>query len=234
MLPLPFLVGFTIMSLSSLGIYAKGSKQPPARHHTYMHAAVAFIAATSYLAMAYGIGDVPKPDDTSATFVARYVDWSFTTPILLAGLVLSALHERGEKAGFLVAIIVLDVLMIIAGLLSSLATVQSAKLVWFGWSCVAFLGVLYILWVPLRAISRERGGAMDGAFNRNLVFLSVVWLLYPVVFAFGPELGGTLPEDASIWAILVLDVVSKVVYGFYADANIEKALGETGRAGWRP
>ena len=222
----PFFVGFVIMSLSSLAIYAKGSKVPPARHHTYFHATVPFIAATAYLAMTFAMGDVLKLDGT-ITFGARYADWAITTPILLAGLVTTALHDRKEASGFLVAIITLDVLMIVAGLISSLAIVPFVKLIWFLWSCAAFLGVLYILWLPLRAISRSYDDALSSAYDKNLVFLTVVWLLYPVVFVIGPEGVRGIDMNASAWAILVLDVIAKVVYAFFAASNIEKALGSS-------
>ncbi|MDD1452154.1 bacteriorhodopsin [Sphingomonas sp. H160509] len=52
--------------------------------------------------------------------MARYVDWSVTTPILLAGLVLLAFQEHGktgEVGGYLTSVIVLDVLMIVTGLI---------------------------------------------------------------------------------------------------------------------
>lgn len=219
----PFLVGFVIMSLACLAIYAKGSKLPPARHHTYFHATVPFIAATAYLAMTFGIGDLLKVDGT-VTLTARYADWAVTTPILLAGLVMTALHERKEASGFLVAIITLDILMILTGLISSLAVLPSMKLIWFVWSTAAFLGVLYILWGPLRALSRSYGGPLDSAYTKNLSMLSIVWVLYPVVFAIGPEGLRTIDPLASAWAILVLDVVAKVVYAFIAAANIEAAV----------
>lgn len=220
----PFLIGFVIMSLGSLAIYARGSKAPAIRHHTYFHATVPFIAATAYLAMTFGIGDFFKLDGT-VTFTARYLDWTFTTPILLSGLVMTALHERRENAGFLVSIIVLDVLMIVTGLISSFSTIPAMKLVWFVWSCAAFLGVLYILWGPLRAISRREGGTMDSAYNKNLMFLTVIWLLYPIVFAVGPEGVRSITSNATAWAILVLDVIAKVIYAFYSASNIEKAAG---------
>ena len=226
----PFLVGFVIMSLSCLAIYAKGSKAPEAVHQTYMHATVPFIAATSYLAMTFAIGDIVKLDGT-VTFVARYLDWTFTTPILLAGLVLTALHGRREMSGYLVAIITLDVLMIVTGLISSLAVAPVIKWVWFGWSCAAFLGVLYILWVPLRAVSVTLGGAMTGAYFKNVTALTVLWVLYPLVFAVGPEGVKSASTDATSWAILVLDVAAKVVYAFYAATNIERALREDGSLG---
>lgn len=221
----PFLVGFVIMSLSSLAIYAKGSKAPGAIHHTYMHATVPFIAATAYLAMTFAIGDLVKLDGT-VTFVARYLDWTFTTPILLAGLVMTALQRRREMAGYLVAIVTLDVLMIVAGLVSSLALVPVIKWIWFGWSSAAFLGVLYILWVPLRAANRALGGPMTAAYAKNLTALSVLWILYPIVFAVGPEGLRSLSNDATSWSILILDVAAKVVYALYAANNVEKAMDD--------
>jgi len=223
--PTPFLIGFVVMSLASLALYARGSKDAEIRHHTYFHSAVPFIAATSYLAMYYGIGTV-TPANGVATPVARYLDWSVTTPILLAGLVTLALHERpqGRGAGFMVAVIVLDVLMIATGLVSAMTTATAARLAFFCWSCAAFAGVLYVLWGPLAGISRAEGGGFDRAYRRNLVFLTLVWFGYPLVFAAGPEGLRALTPDAENWVVLVLDVVAKVAYAFAAAANVERAL----------
>ncbi len=220
--PTVFLVGFAIMSVSSLALYAKGSKQPEIRHHTYFHAVVPFIAATAYLAMWFGVGDITTPDGVT-TLSARYVDWSITTPILLTGLVMLGLHERGRSAGFIVSTIVLDVMMIVTGLISALSTTPDAKLAWFLWSCVAFAGVLYNLWVPVRSISAAEGGQMASAYTKNLTFLSVIWFLYPIVFAIGPEGFKSITALASAWAILALDVIAKVIYAFSSASNIEKA-----------
>lgn len=223
-----FLAGFTIMSLASLAIYATGKKTHPSGHHTLLHASVPFIAATAYLAMAFGIGTLIKPDGT-ATYFARYLDWSITTPILLASVVLVAFHERGrtgEVGGHLTAIIVLDVLMIVTGLVSSLAAVPVVKWVWFAWSCVAFVGVLYLLWGPLKTLAVSRGKPLGDAYTKNVAFLTVVWFLYPIVFAVGPEGLKIITDSASVWAILVMDVVAKVVYAFYAASNLDKALAQ--------
>ena len=223
-----FLIGFTIMSLGSLAIYATGKKTHPSGHHTLLHASVPFIAATAYLAMAFGIGTLLKPDG-AIVYLARYADWSVTTPILLSGLVLLAFHEHGrtgEVGGHLTAIIVLDVLMIATGLVSALAGPSPAKWIWYGWSCVAFLGVLYLLWGPLRALAQNRGAALGTAYNKNVAFLTVIWFLYPIVFLIGPEGMKIITDPASVWAILVMDVVAKVVYAFYAASNLDKALDQ--------
>ncbi|WP_242150320.1 bacteriorhodopsin [Sphingomonas sp. BAUL-RG-20F-R05-02] len=223
----PFLIGFSVMALASLAIYATGKKTAPLRHHTLLHASVPFIAATAYLAMAFGIGTLVKFDG-SATYFARYLDWSVTTPILLSGLVLVAFHERGrtgEVGGYLTSIIVLDVLMIVAGLISSVIDAPVVKWIWFAWSCAAFVGVLYLLWAPLRAIATQRGPALGAAYTKNVAFLTVIWFLYPIVFAVGPEGLKMISDPASVWAILVMDIIAKVVYAFYAAGNVDRALG---------
>lgn len=217
-----FLIGFIIMSVSSLAIYVRGSKAAEIRHHTYFHAVVPFIAATAYLAMYFGVGDITTADGTT-TLSARYADWAITTPILLTGLVTLGLHEHGRMSGFIVSTVVLDALMILTGLISALAPTQVMVWAWYGWSCAAFVGVLYNRWGPVRAISRAEGGPMTDAFAKNLTFLSVVWFIYPIVFAVGPEGVKAITPIASAWAILVLDVVAKVAYAFVSAGNIEKA-----------
>ncbi|MGK3140740.1 bacteriorhodopsin [Pantoea sp. C2G6] len=228
-----FMIGFSIMAIASLVIYATGGKKFPARHHTLMHASVPFIAATAYLAMAFGFGNLILNNGVTV-YLARYADWSITTPILLAGLVMLAFSENskpGEMGGFLTAIIVLDVMMIITGLVSSLAESVTAKWVWYLWSCAAFLGVVYLLWGPLRTIAAERGNALAGAYNRNVALLTVVWFIYPIVFLVGPEGLKIITDPVTIWAFLILDVIAKVFYAFYAAANLEKALSHTPRVG---
>lgn len=228
-----FLIGFSVMSLGSLAIYTTGKKSYPSIHHTLLHSSVPFIAATAYLAMAFGIGTLLSFDG-SITYLARYLDWSVTTPILLAGLVMTAMNEDGKAGtvgGYLTAIIVLDVLMIVTGLISSLAPASPAKWIWYIWSCVAFLGVLYLLWGPLLRQARSRGVALAGAYAKNLTFLTVIWFLYPIVFLLGPEGLKVITDPASVWAFLIMDIVAKVIYAFYAAANLDKALEHNGNDG---
>lgn len=227
-----FLIGFSVMSLASLAIYARGGKSSPSLQHTLLHASVPFIAATAYLAMAFGIGTLVRGDAT-LVYTARYLDWSVTTPILLAGLVMTAFHDRreeGAKGGFLTAIIVLDVLMIVTGLVSALAETAVIKWIWYLWSCAAFLGVLYLLWGPLRAIAASGGSALGQAYGKNVAFLTVVWFLYPIVFLVGPEGLKIVSDGTSVLAILVMDIVAKVIYAFYAASNFDKAIGTPARS----
>ena len=221
----PLLIGFVVMSLASIALYAHGSKDLSVRHHTFLHALVPFIAATSYLAMYLGTFVLTRSDGVTL-YVPRYVDWTFTTPLLLANLSLVSLHERSRSAGYITTIIGLDVAMILTGLLSALTVDPSQRLVWYLWSCAAFLGVLYMIWGPLRERSRSYGGKIDEVFRKNAAFLTVVWLIYPIVFALGPEGRGIISSTASVWSILVLDIVAKVVYGFVSGERLKSAEAE--------
>ena len=219
---LPLMIGFVIMSFGSLLIYTHGSKHPEIRHHTHFHAVVPFIAATSYLAMTLGLGVTAVDGET--LYLPRYVDWTFTTPILLVGLTLTGLHEHHRHSSYILPIVVLDVLMIVTGLFSAMADNAAERWIWYAWSCVAFAGVLYLLWVPLRAMAVERGEALGTAYQKNVAFLTVIWFLYPIVFLIGPEGLKIISDPTSVWAILIMDVLAKVVYAFYAAANLETAL----------
>jgi len=86
--------------------------------------------------------------------------------------------------------------MIVTGLISSLAAQPMAKWIWYGWSCVAFLGVLYLLWSPLQSQALSRGGPLGTANGKNLIFLTVVWF----VFLVGPEGLKLITDPASVWA----------------------------------
>ncbi|MBB3951512.1 bacteriorhodopsin [Aureimonas jatrophae] len=219
------LIGFIVMSIASIGIYVTGSKASAIRHHTQIHALVPFIAATAYLAMYLGTFVMDRGDGVTL-YVPRYGDWIFTTPLLLSSLVALALHEHPRQGGYVVAIVGLDALMILTGLLSAMSLDGSTRLVWFLWSCAAFAGVYFMLWGPLRERSASYGGALNEVYRKNALQLSVVWLIYPVVFAVGPEGLGIISGAASVWAILILDIIAKVVYGFTAGERLKKAEPE--------
>jgi len=47
--------------------------------------------------------------------------------------------------------------------------------------------VLYLPWRPLRTMAVEQDGALACAYGKNIVFLTVIWFLCPLVFLIGPE-----------------------------------------------
>ncbi|NII57075.1 bacteriorhodopsin [Sphingomonas aerolata] len=78
----------------------------------------------------------------------------------------------------------------------------------------------------MRSLALSRGAALGTAYGKNLTFLTVIWFLYPIVFLIGPEGLKLITDPASVWAFLIMDVIAKVVYAFYAAATLDKALAQ--------
>ncbi|MEW4448925.1 bacteriorhodopsin [Qipengyuania sp. JC766] len=220
-LTLPLVIGFVVMALGSLAIYAHGDKRTEYLHHTQFHSVVPFIAATAYLAMTLGIGRLELVSGETI-FLARYADWIVTTPILLTGLVMAGLHEHPRHSTYILPVVILDALMIVTGLLGALATNEAEKWIWFAWSCAAFVGIIWLLLGPVMRAAKALGGELTKVYTANLAFLLIVWSIYPLEWALGPQGLGLFDAVADAWVILVLDVTAKVIYGFVATARFKK------------
>ena len=194
-----------------------------------IHAIVPMIAAALYLLMSLNQGGVVI-DNGREFLYARYVDWSITTPLLLTGLALTAMDDLRKRLGLVLGLIGADVYMILTGLEAGYSPTSSAdKWIWFLMSCGAFLAVYWVIWWPLRAEARKAGNATT--YTRNAAILSVLWLLYPVVFLFGTD--GLLIISPALSAVCftVLDLVSKVGYGMLSTAETNAKFSREVRDG---
>lgn len=212
-----------IMLAGGLFLLLTGKRRTPAEElHTVCHGIVPLIAACSYMAMASGQGSVVLPADPAATaagagrifYFARYIDWTFTTPLLLLTLCNTAVHGGVKRPGAVLGIVLADLIMIVTAFAFGASEAAWLKWTWFLISCVAFLGVYYVIWVSnLQANAKERDDVRS-TYRRNASILSVLWLLYPLALAVSPDGLDTIGDAAAVLVIAVLDVVSKVVYGF--------------------
>lgn len=212
-----------VMFAGGLLILFVGRRRTAAEElHTVCHGIVPIIAACAYFAMATGQGAVLLPTDPAATagtgamrifYFARYIDWSVTTPLLLLTLCNTAMRSGPNRPGAIMGIVLADVLMIVTAFAFGASEVVWVKWAWFALSCLAFLGVYYVLWGPnLQANAQERDDTRS-TYRREAGLLSVLWLVYPVVLALAPDGLAIISDPASVLAIAVLDVVAKVVYG---------------------
>ena len=226
-----------VMAVGGLAILAVGKRRTAAEElQTVLHGTVPLIAACAYFAMAIGQGQVLLPvlgGGSRIFYFARYIDWTFTTPLLLVSVTVTAMHAGEKRAGALVGIVVADLMMIVTAFCFGASLVEWMKWTWFIVSCAAFLGVYYVLFLPnMQANARERDD-IRRHYKTNAVILSVLWLIYPVVLAVAPDGLGIIGDTAAVLAIAVLDVVSKVAYGLLAVSSDAKAtdrdLAETGR-----
>ncbi len=186
--------------------------------HTIFHGIVPIIAACSYFAMAVGQGSLYLPLGTAAGtgrlfYFARYIDWSFTTPLLLLTLAMTAQHSVVRRPSAVAGLMLADLMMILTALFFGLSTVDWIKWTWFSISCVAFLAVYYVIWVTLKQESVLEREDVQQAFRRNAMILSVVWLIYPIILFFSTDGLGVFDSATSVACIAILDLIAKVVYG---------------------
>ncbi len=223
-----------IMLGGGLLILATGQRRTPAEGlHTVLHGIVPIIAACSYLAMATGQGLVLLPTNeavaagaatpTRVFYFARYIDWTFTTPLLLVSLAFTAMRHLPKRHGAIVGAVLADVMMIVTAFAFGASEVGWTKWTWFLVSCVAFLGVYYCIWKPQMEANALERDDVRSTYRRNAAILSVVWLVYPVILAVAPDGLNIVSDAASVLVIAVLDVIAKVVYGYMSVLSDTKA-----------
>ena len=221
-----------LMAAGGLVIFAIGKQRTPGEQaHTICHGIVPIIAACSYLAMAAGQGgfNLPlgSPDGTGRIFYfARYIDWTFTTPLLLLSLSITAMHSGMRRWGMVTGLLLSDVLMILTSLFFGASDVFWIKWVWFLVSCVAFLAVYYVIWVTMAAENRRESAKAQSDYRSSALILSVLWLIYPLILAVSTDGLSIVSSTAGVAMIAIIDLVSKVVYGIWATTSTTKLTSE--------
>lgn len=223
-----------IMAGGGLLILLTGKRRTPAEGlQTILHGVIPLIAACLYFAMASGQGLVILPTDmavrtgTHATrifYFGRYIDWTFTTPLLLLTLGITATHNGIKQWGALAGVVLFDVIMIATAFAFGAAEVDWIKWTWFTISCIAFLGVYYIIWVWQAQANRLERADVQATYRRNALMLSVVWLVYPVILAVAPDGGNIVSNTFSVLVIAILDVIAKVLFGLMASREDAKLV----------
>ncbi len=215
-----------IMLAGGLLILATGKRRTSSEGlHTVLHGIVPIIAACSYLAMATGQGLVTLPTvggailagETTPTrvfYFARYIDWTFTTPLLLISLGMTAMRHGPKRHGAIVGAVLADAMMIITAFIFGASLMSWTKWTWFIVSCAAFLGVYYVIWKTQMEGNATQRDDVQATYRRNASILSVVWLIYPIILAVAPDGLGIVTDATSVLVIAILDVIAKVIYGY--------------------
>jgi bacteriorhodopsin len=210
------------MALGALGLFWYGKhRTQDEESHTIIHVIVPIVAACAYFAMARGQGGEVMSDG-HVFFYARYVDWSITTPLLLLGLCITALHGAHRRPALVAAVLGADLLMIATGLFSGLSEAHVTRWTWFAISTGAFLAVYAALFGPLLAEAKGRDNERRASYASNTLVLAVLWLLYPVIVLLGPDGAGVWSATTTTACITVVDLLSKIGYGFLTTATTKK------------
>ena len=221
-----------LMTAGGLAVFAIGKQRTPGEQaHTICHGIVPIIAACSYFAMAVGQGSFNLPlgsaDGTGRVFYfARYIDWTFTTPLLLLSLSVTAMHSGMRRWGMVTGLLLADVLMIATSLFFGASDVFWIKWVWFLISCVSFFAVYYVIWVTMAAENRHESPKVQADYRRDAVILSILWLIYPLILAVSTDGLGIVSSTAGVAMIAIIDLVSKVAYGLMSVISTTKLTNE--------
>ena len=158
---------------------------------------------------------------------------TFTTPLLLLSLAMTAMHSGKKRAGPIAGAITADVIMIATAFAFGASEVGWMKWTWFIISCAAFLGVCCVIWGSRMEANALEPDDIRSTCRRNATILSVLWFIYPIILAVAPDGLNAVSEAFSVLVIAILEVLSKVVYGLMAVASDNKAtdrdLAELGR-----
>ncbi|CAG8978344.1 hypothetical protein HYALB_00005930 [Hymenoscyphus albidus] len=185
----------------------------------YITLCITLVACIAYFTMASNLGYAAievefkraRPNVAGLyreVFYVRYIDWFVTTPLLLLDLLLTA----GLPWPMICYTILLDEIMIITGLVGALV-MSSYKWGYFVFAMVAlFLVAWNVMWVG-RKHARALGGPIYKTYNTCGCWTMILWFLYPI--AWGCSEGGNfITPDSEATFYAVLDVLSKVVFGF--------------------
>ncbi|WP_245894146.1 bacteriorhodopsin [Chamaesiphon polymorphus] len=183
----------------------------------------------AYMAMALGQGNVEVAG--RIVHYARYIDWMVTTPLLLLTLAWTAMQfvkKDWTLIGFLMST---QIVVITTGLIADLSAQTWVRYLWYICGTVAFLIVLWGIWVPLQAKARGQGSELAKLYKKLTTYFTVLWIGYPVVWIIGPSGFGLTNQDIDTLLFCILPFFSKVGFSFldlHGLRGLQNRQSETG------
>eukprot|EP01119_Soliformovum_irregulare_P002789 TRINITY_DN13049_c0_g1_i1.p2 TRINITY_DN13049_c0_g1~~TRINITY_DN13049_c0_g1_i1.p2 ORF type:complete len:303 (-),score=77.46 TRINITY_DN13049_c0_g1_i1:1050-1958(-) len=181
------------------------AKSEKIRKFSLTYTMITAIAATAYLSMAFEQGYFIK-ENGRQMYYARYIDWFFTTPLLIYELATLA----GVGLPLTLAAIFFDILMIVTGLFGALTYRESVRWGWFAIGCFAFIPVVYLILFNFRKYLNEK---TRFPYTVQSIYLCGIWLLYPLAWGL-TEGGYIIREDWEHLWFAILDIIAKIFFGF--------------------
>ena len=158
---------------------------------------ISFITTISYALMSIGIATTISLNDQTI-YWSRWLFYLTACPLLMYD-VAKILHIADREYP---KIAIFTCLTMFNGFLASYI-VTSSKWIFFGFSSIAFICLLYII----------LQGKTNPAFRSLKPFIIFSWSLFPVVFLLAPTGLEVLDTIVSETMYLVLDVVTKLFFG---------------------
>jgi bacteriorhodopsin len=160
-------------------------------------------------------------------FFARYIDWFFTTPLLLLDLVLIS----GLDLGTTIILMGADVAMIVTGLFGALDG-SHFKWGWFLAGCAFMVVILVGLLQHGRRAAFARSNEVGNLYAGLAGYLLVLWWAYPIVWLLS-EGKGRISSDFEVLVYAILDIAAKILFSiviFVKHPIIAEAANPAGAA----
>ena len=190
---LVFQIGAVIFGLFSFFFLLLGKKKQMFGTEFF----VSFITTISYALMSIGIATTVSLNGQTI-YWSRWLFYLTACPLLMYD-VAKILHIANREYP---KIALFTCLTMFNGFLASYI-VTSSKWMFFGFSSIAFIGLLYII----------LQGKNNPAFRSLKPFIIFSWSLFPVVFLLAPTGLEVLDTIVSESLYLILDVVTKLFFG---------------------
>lgn len=177
-----------------------------------IHTFVVVWSGLAYSAIALGQGSVEANGQT--VYLARYVDWVVSTPLLLLSLNLTGKFYLKVEGAITAGLLGTQAIMIITGAIAELSAADQ-KWFWYAVGCVALIIVLYLMWGPLRQKAESQNRHVAYAYRKSALFLTIQWLAYPTVWLLGYMGLNMINSSTTTFLFVLLPIISKAVFGFY-------------------
>lgn len=172
---------------------------PNFRFYNYLTFSICAFACLFYYCMALNVGIIEI--NGREIYILRYVDWLFTTPLLLTTLAsLASINNTN-----IYILIALDILMVISGILG---TVYTDYRMWclFAISNVFFMPIIYFLYEDFELRKLE----YSYKYKKLGYFLTGFWLMYPFVWIIANT--HVVSVDTEVIMYAFLDISAKCVF----------------------
>lgn len=183
----------------------------------------------AYMAMALGQGKLEVAG--RIVHYARYIDWMVTTPLLLLTLSWTAMQfvkKDWTLIGFLMST---QIVVIMTGLIADLSAQNWVRYLWYICGTVAFLVILWGIWVPLRSIANSQGRELARLYQKLIIYFTILWIGYPLLWIIGSSGLRLIGQDIDTMLFCILPFFSKVGFSFLdlnGLRNLQKHQFETG------
>lgn len=211
-----FFAGIVGMGAGAVYLFLERSSVPPQyRSAVTVSGLICAIACFHYYKMTtqYMTGE-------SFPTALRYIDWLFTTPLLL--IKFPMLLRLGSKGKSLFRnLVLLDIGMIVTAFIAETSPVGSGS--WWGFfivACTFELGIVGLLYGSMSEAINRQPAPIANAIRLMRLFILVGWAVYPIGFLMALAGAGEFREIV----YNISDVINKVGFGLVALHGIQSLV----------